>query len=278
MTCLAFSKRGILAAAVALGMSGPGPLADIAAAQEPAKATILLVHGAFEDSSSWSGVVPGLERAGYNVISAANPLRSLKGDAAYVSDLVKSLHGPVVLVGHSYGGSVITDAAAGNDNVRALVYVAALAPDAGESALDLVGKFPGSTLGVALKPPVALSGGAHDLYVQPEKFSGSLAADVPAANVELLVASQRPVTDAALTESSGAPAWRTVPAWFIYGAADMSIPAEAHQFMADRARARKVVVVKGASHLVMVSHPGTVERFIEDAVAGSKAGASSTSQ
>ena len=253
------SKRAAIAAAMALGVGGPVP----AAAQQPVKPTIVLVHGAFENSSAWDGVVPGLERAGYNVVSVANPLRSLKGDAAYLSSLVKSLRGPVVLVGHSYGGSVITDAVAGNANVTGLVYVAALAPDAGESALDLVGKFPGSVLGGSLAAPVTLSPGAHDLYLQPDKLAAALAADLPAGQVALLAAAQRPVTDAALGEASGEPAWRSVPAWFIYGDADMSVPAQAHRFMADRAKARQVVVVEGASHLVMVSHPALVEHFIE---------------
>ena len=206
MRHLGVSKRAILAAATALDMSEPGAAASIAATQEPAKVTIVLVHGAFEDSSSWNGVAPGLERAGYTVAAAADPLRSLKADAGYVSDLVKSLNGPVILVGHSYGGSVITDAALGHRNVKALVYVAALAPDAGESAFDLVGKFPGSKLGVSLAPPVTLPGGAPDLYIEPNKFSAPLAADLPAAKVELLAALQRPVTDVALKEPSGPPA------------------------------------------------------------------------
>ena len=135
-----------------------------------------------------------------------------------------------------------------------------------------MGKFPGSELGVSLAPPVALRSGAHDLYVEPNKFSAPLAADLPAAKVALLAASQRPVTDVALKEPSGPPAWRNIPAWFVYGSADMSVPAKAQRFMADRAKAKKVVVVDGASHLVMVSHPETVERLIEDAASAVTAG------
>lgn len=266
MTLMTFLKRAALTAAATLSLSGP---LNTAMAGEAAKPTIVLVHGAFADSSSWNGIVPGLEHAGYPVISAATPLRSLSGDAASVAALVRSIKGPVVLVGHSYGGSVITNAAAETSNVKALVYIAALAPDAGESAFDLVGKFPGSTLGAALAPPVTLPDGTHDLRVLPDRFAGPLAADLPPATVALLAAAQRPVTDAALKGASGTPAWKTIPAWFLYGSADKSIPAETHRFMAARANARKTVVVPGASHLVMISHPGAVKRLIEDAARAS---------
>lgn len=259
-------RRAALATALCLAALLP---ASAQSEEDPAtKPTIVLVHGAFADSSSWAGVVPGLEHEGYRVIAAANPLRSLKGDAAYVSDLLASVPGPVVLVGHSYGGSVITDAAVGHANVHALVYVAGLAPDAGESAFDLVGKFPGSTLGTALKAPVTLASGVHDLYVDPAKYAGPFAADLPAASAEAFAAAQRPVTDVALKEPSGIPAWKTVPAWFVYGSADQSIPPQVQAFMAKRAHAKQVVVVPGASHLVMVSHPRQVERLIEEAAAG----------
>jgi len=226
------------------------------------KAAIVLVHGAFADSSSWRGVVPRLLAEGYQVVGVANPLRGLANDSEYVSAIVKSVPGPVVLVGHSYGGSVISNAAAGRSNVTALVYVSAFAPEAGESAFGLVGKFPGSTLGDALAPPVALVGGAHDLYVQQPKFRGPFAADLPQEQVKLMAATQRPITDAAGNEPSGEPAWKTLPSWFIYGSADLSIPPAAHAFMAERARAREVRVVQGASHVVMLSHSEEVARVI----------------
>lgn len=236
-----------------------------ASAAAAIKPTVVLVHGAMADSTSWDGVIPKLQAHGYTVVAAVNPLRSLKGDADYVSSVLKAIQGPVVLVGHSYGGAVITNAAIGLSNVRALVYVAAVAPDNGESTFDLVGKFPGSELGAALRPPVELIGGAHDLSVQPEKFRGPFAADVPLARVNLMAITQRPVTDVALKEPAGTPAWRSLPSWFIYGDADRSIPPAAHAFMARRAKARAVVVVKGASHVVMISHPGAVARIIEEA-------------
>ncbi|MRW93837.1 alpha/beta fold hydrolase [Duganella sp. FT80W] len=236
----------------------------------PTKPTVVLVHGAFADSSSWDGVVAKLEQDGYPVIGAANPLRSVKGDAASVAAVVKSVNGPVVLVGHSYGGSVISAAASGADNVKALVYVAAFAPEAGETAVGLSGKFPGSTLGPTLAPPVALADGGKDLYIQQDKFPQQFAADVPVAKARLMAAGQRPITDAALNEASPAPAWKTIPSWFIYGKADKNIPAAALDFMAKRAQSRQTVVIAGASHVVMTSHPAEVAKLIEAAAASVK--------
>lgn len=232
---------------------------------QPAKPTVVLVHGAFADSSSWDGVVEILRKDGYAVIAAANPLRSVSSDASYVSDIVGSIDGPVVLVGHSYGGQVISTAANGNDNVQSLVYVAAFAPDAGEAAADLAGKFPGGTLGEALAAPVTLADGDIDLSIDQAKFHDQFAQDVPAEKAALMAAGQRPITEAALTEKSGEPAWKTVPSWFIYGDADRNIPAQALDFMTERAGSRHTVVVEGASHVVMVSQPQAVADLIEEA-------------
>ncbi|MGO4378784.1 alpha/beta fold hydrolase [Pseudoduganella sp. RAF53_2] len=232
------------------------------AAERP---TIVLVHGAFADSSSWDGVSQKLIKDGYKVVGAANPLRSVKGDGAYVSSIVKGIQGPVVLVGHSYGGAVITAAASGNQNVKAMVYVAAFAPDAGETALELSGKFPGSTLGPTLAAPVILADGNKDLYIQQDKFPKQFAADVPAAKAALMAAGQRPITEAALTEKTEEATWKTIPSYFVYGKADKNIPAAALQFMADRASSRKTVVIDGASHVVMTSHPKEVADLIENA-------------
>ncbi|SFU84671.1 Pimeloyl-ACP methyl ester carboxylesterase [Polaromonas sp. YR568] len=229
------------------------------------KPTIVLVHGAFAESSSWNNVVRILKKDGYPVVAAANPLRSVKGDADYVSNLVASIPTPVVLVGHSYGGSVISEAANGNANVKALVYVAAFAPEAGENALGLSGKFPGSTLGPTLAAPVALSGGGKDLYIQQDKFHDQFASDVSRADAGLMAATQRPVTEAAVHEASGTPAWKTLPSWFIYGDQDKNIPPQALAFMAERAHSKQTVVVKGASHVVMVSRPEPVAKLIERA-------------
>ncbi|MFJ4494583.1 Pimeloyl-ACP methyl ester carboxylesterase [Pseudomonas sp. B10] len=238
-----------------------------AAFAAPVKPTVVLVHGAFADSSSWNGVVKILEKDGYPVIAAANPLRSVKSDAQSVADVLASVKTPVVLVGHSYGGPVISEAAYGNANVKALVYVAAFAPEKGETAAELSGRFPGSTLGPTLSAPVELADGGKDLYIQQDKFHEQFAADVSPADAKLMAATQRPVTVAALNEAATEPAWKTVPSYFVYGDQDKNIPAQALAFMAERAHSKQTVVVKGASHVVMVSNPKAVASLIETAAA-----------
>ena len=229
--------------------------------------TVVLVHGAFADSSSWNGVVDRLLAADLRVVAAANPLRGLAADAAYVAAHLSGTDGPVVLVGHSYGGAVIANAAREAANVAGLVFVAAFAPDEGESAADLAGRFPGGTLGAALSPPVALPGGTEDLSIRPDAFPAQFAADVPVAEAARMAVAQRPIAAAALAEASGDPAWKTLPSWFVYGDGDRNIPAEALAFMAERAGSRRTVVVPGASHVVMVSHPDAVADLIRQAVA-----------
>lgn len=248
----------LIAAAV---FGGPGAFA------EPKKPTVVLVHGAFADASSWNKVVGILERDGYPVIAAANPLRGVKADAAYISDILAGIKAPIVLVGHSYGGSVISEAAIGHPNVKALVFVSAFAPQAGETAVGLSGKFPGSTLARTLAPPVALSGGGTDLYIRQDEFPEQFAADVPATEARVMAAVQRPITKAALGEPETEPAWKTLPSWFIYGDADKNIPPPLFAFMAKRARSKETIVLKGASHLVMVSNPRRVANLIEKAAA-----------
>lgn len=236
-----------------------------AAAAEPAKPTIVFVHGAFADSSSWNGVITRLQKDGYRAVAVANPLRGVSHDARLVSDIVDSIEGPVVLVGHSYGGQVISNAAKGHDNVKSLVYVAAFAPDTGEAAAELAGRFPGGTLGEALAAPVKLAGGGVDLYIDQTKFRDQFAHDVPAEATALMAAGQRPITEAALTEKSGDPAWKALPSYFVYGDGDKNIPAKALGFMAERAGSKRTVVVEGASHVVMVSQPQVVADLIEEA-------------
>ncbi len=240
--------------ASASGQAGPGE----------AKPTIVLVHGAFAESSSWDPVIERLSNRGYRVVAAANALRGVRSDAATISALVKATPGPVVLVGHSYGGPVITEAANGNANVKALVYVAGFAPEAGESSLGLSGKYPGSTLGGALTA-VDLPDGGKDLYIVSDKFHAQFAADLPADRAAILAATQRPVKQSALEEPSGTPSWKTLPSYMIYGTLDRNIPPAALKFMAERAGARKTVVVDGASHVVMLSHPDKVASLIEEA-------------
>lgn len=232
---------------------------------ESTKPTIVLVHGAFADSSSWNHVVSRLEKDGYPVLAVANPLRGVKSDGDYVAGVVKGVKAPVVLVGHSYGGSVISDAAADAPNVKALVFVAAFAPEPGESAVALSGKNPGSTLGPTLAEPVALPTGAKDLYIDQKKFPEQFAADVPLAAARLMAVAQRPITDAALAEPALTAAWKNIPSWFVYGLADKNIPPATLKWMAERAHSKKTVAVDGASHVVMISHPGEVAKLIEEA-------------
>ncbi|MGI6876526.1 alpha/beta fold hydrolase [Amycolatopsis sp. 3B14] len=226
--------------------------------------TVVLVHGAFAESAGWNGVIARLREQGRRVVAVANPLRSLAGDAEYLRRVLSGIEGPVVLAGHSYGGMVATEAAAGNPQVKALVYVAAFAPEAGESALGLSGKYPGSTLGATLDP-VPLGDGSNDMSIRPDEFHGQFAADVPAAEAALMAATQRPVRDVALSQEATHAAWRDIPSWFLIPLGDKNIPAAAQRFMADRAGARKVVELDGASHAVAVSEPAAVADLILEA-------------
>jgi pimeloyl-ACP methyl ester carboxylesterase len=235
--------------------------------------TIVLVHGAFAESASWDRVIRELEDAGRDVIAAANPLRGLASDAAAVSDVVRSVDGPVVLVGHSYGGSVISNVAADAGEITGLVYVAAFAPEAGESAFTLSQRVPGSTLGDALRP-VHRSDGSTDLYIARELFHDQFAADVPAAEAARMAATQRPVTLEALQEPAGErPLWKELPSWFLIAGQDRSIPSELQHQMAHRAGARRTVELPTASHAVAVSHADSTARLILEAAAPLRAAA-----
>lgn len=230
--------------------------------------TIVLVHGAFAESASWSAVVEQLKSRDLEVVAAANPLRSVAGDAAYVRDVVSGIGTPVVLVGHSYGGMVVTEAAAGNDAVVGLVYVAAFAPEHGESAFQLSTMFPGSTLGDALVAyPVATGG--NELAIRQDAFHQQFAADVPAAQAAVMGATQRPVTETALSDGlpTDAPAWRHLPSWFVFGDRDLNIPVELQRFMAERAGAKSSRELAGASHALSVSESEAVTATILEAVA-----------
>lgn len=233
--------------------------------QATAKPTIVLVHGAFAESASWNGVIARLHEAGYTAIAAANPLRSLKGDAEAVASVLESVDGPIVLVGHSYGGAVISNAALGHENVKALVFVAGFAPDEGESSGELSGRYPGSTLSETLRS-VPLPDGTTDFYIRQEAFRQQFVADVSAEEAALLAAAQRPLRDVALNEGSESPAWKSIPSWFVIPELDKNIPPEAQRFMAERAGAREVLELEGASHAVSVSHPDEVADLILAAV------------
>lgn len=251
-TLLPYILAGVLATVLPLASASDKP-------------TIVLVHGAFADGSSWNGVTSILRQQGYPVVAVANPLRSVQGDARYLDDVLHSVDGPVVLVGHSYGGLVIGEATTSGRDVKALVFVAAFAADAGETAATLSAKDPGSTLGQALAPPVRLADGNVDLYIRQDLFPAQFAADVAKNEARLMAASQRPVTELALNDPAKRISWKTTPSWFIHGDADRNIPASVLDFMADRANSRKTVVVEGASHVVMVSHPRAVAELIIEA-------------
>jgi pimeloyl-ACP methyl ester carboxylesterase len=230
------------------------------------KPTVVLVHGAFADSSSWNGVIDQLRRDGFPVIAAANPLRGLHSDADYVRAVLDSVGGPVVLAGHSYGGTVMSEAADGNPEVRALIYVAGFSPEEGESTGELAAMFPGGALGPALLAvPVAAGDGgtAADLYIQQSRFREVFAADVAREVADLMAVTQRPILADALEEKATRAAWRTIPAWTLVTTQDLAIPADSMRFMAERAGSRTVEI--DASHAVTVSQPGAVARLIGEA-------------
>ena len=229
--------------------------------------TIVLVHGAFAESASWDRVIDRLRDAGHPVIAAANPLRGLASDAEAVSDVVRSVDGPIVLVGHSYGGAVISNVAADAGEITGLVYIAGFAPDAGEACSTLASPASGSTLGETLTP-VPRGDGTTDLYIRQDLFHEQFAADVPAAETARMAAAQRPITQEALAEPSGdRPLWKELPSWFLYGEEDRNIPAAVHHHMAERARAHRTTEIPGASHAIAVAHPAATARLILEAAA-----------
>ena len=227
--------------------------------------TIVLVHGAFADSGSWDRVIEKLP-AGHRVIAAANPLRSLATDAESVTDVVRSIGGPVVLVAHSYGGAVISNVAADAGEIVGLVYVNGFAPEPGEHCFQLAAMFPGSMVGEETVWPVPRSDGTTDFYIAPERFHDVFCQDVSEHRAALMATTQRPATQEALTEPSGdRPLWNDVPSWFLIGELDRVIPADLQHYEAKRAGARRTLEIPGASHAALVSHPGAVAKLIVEA-------------
>jgi len=232
------------------------------------KPTIVLVHGAWADASSWNRVTERLQREGYTVLAPANPLRGMTSDGAYMASVLAGVPGPIVLVAHSYGGAVITNAATGNPNVKALVYVAAFIPDAGETAADLL-KFPGSLIVVPPSPEATVTArpfpGGLDFYVDAGPFREIYAAEHPAEETALMAAAQRPLAAAAFTDASGPPAWKTIPSWALVATQDNTIGTANTRFMANRAAPSHTVEV-AAAHAVLLSQPQAVVDLIEEAV------------
>lgn len=240
--------------------------ADTTSAAPGDKPTVVLIHGAFADASSWTGVVERLDEAGYPVIAAANPLRGLRTDAQYLRSVIDNVDGPVVLAGHSYGGSVMSEAADGRPNVKALVYVASFLLEQGESTGELAAKFPGAKLGPTLqKVPFSTPDGTsgEDLYIDKAQFREVFAADVPEDVAALMATTQRPITAAALEEPATKAAWKTIPSWNLVTTEDLAIPADSMRFMGERAKSQTVEI--DASHAVTVSEPDAVADLITEA-------------
>jgi pimeloyl-ACP methyl ester carboxylesterase len=250
------------------------PVSAASATQSPAtgpKPTIVFVHGAFADSSSWNTTIATLQLLGFPVVAAANPLRGLTSDSDYVRSVLQTIQGPIVLVGHSYGGAVISNAARGVPNVRALVFVGAFVLDEGESLATTPDpqQFPGAEITpdttIATPVPNAAAPGGMDieLTIKPADFQRVFAADVPRIRTNIMAATQRPFAVTAIVQPSGPPAWKTIPSWDLITLDDKAIPPAGQQFMAERAHAHIESV--HSSHAVMVSHPEAVTRITLEA-------------
>jgi pimeloyl-ACP methyl ester carboxylesterase len=231
--------------------------------------TVVLVHGAFADASSWTGVIERLQASGVQVTAPPNPLRGLSIDSAYLASVFDQIPGPVLAVGHSYAGAVITNAATKARNVVGLVYVAAFATDEGERLSDVESSSKDSVLGTALVPLRYPTGDgaetAVEFAVNPAHFHDAFAADLPAEQAAVMAATQRPVAELAFSEPSGTPAWKTLPAWAVVATGDKAAGSDVIRFMAERAGAT-ITEVEG-SHVIMISQPQVVTDVILSAVA-----------
>jgi pimeloyl-ACP methyl ester carboxylesterase len=278
-----YAKRRIVAltaAVAAVGLlvtAGMASAAHASAAHASAgasavgghKPSIVLIHGAWADSSSWDAVVGELQHDGYTVYVPPNPLLGISYDSAFIRDFLHTISGPIILVGHSYGGAVITNAATGDKQVKALVYVDAFAPAQGQTIGQLVSAHPGSCVlppaNVTAQPYPGAPAGAVDVYVKQSVFPSCMANGLPASEARMLAATQRPLSSIALAQKSGVPAWKTIPSWAVIGTADHAIPPAELLVMAHQAHAR-ITIIPGAPHLSMISNPGIVTRVILQAV------------
>ena len=230
--------------------------------------TVVLVHGAFADASGYAGIIHELSSAGLTAVAPPNPLRSLATDAATVRAAVGAIDGPVVLVGHSYGGAVITQASAGLENVTSLVYLAAFGLDIGESCASVQQPFPPSMLARTSAPtpyPAVGAAGGPDLYISKEGFRETFCADVPVDVADVMFAAQRPLALAALTENATEAGWKTKPSWFLVSEHDNAIPPDAQRFMANRMGATTESI--DGSHTAFIADPVRVTAFIKKAFA-----------
>src|SRR3954468_3290618 len=240
-----------------------------AATPDAAPLTIVLVHGAFADASSWNGVVEGLQAAGLNVTAPANPLRGIRVDSTYLAGFLDQIPGPVLLVGHSYGGAVTSNAATNASNVVGLVYVSAFAPAEGERLGEVAAGSKDSVLNTALVPLQYRTGQGEETAVEfaidPAKFRDTFAADLPPQQTAVMAATQRPIAESAFSEPSGPPAWKSLPAWAVVGTGDRAAGSDVVRSMAERAGA--TITEADGSHVIMISHPEIVVSVIMEAVA-----------
>ena len=232
--------------------------------QDGSRPTVVLVHGAFADSSGWNDVVERLQSEGVQVTAASNPLRGISIDSAYIASLLEQIPGPVLAVGHSYGGAVITNAATNADNVVGLVYVAAFAPDEGETLADIESGSRDSVLITALMQLQYPTGQGQETAVEfaidPEKFHDAFAADLPAEQTAVMAATQRPVAELAFSTPTGAPAWKNLPSWAVVPTGDKAAGSDVVRSMAERAGA--TITEAEGSHVIMVSQPQVVADVI----------------
>jgi pimeloyl-ACP methyl ester carboxylesterase len=237
--------------------------------QDGSRPTVVLVHGAFADGSSWNGVVERLQAEGVRVTAPANPLRGISHDSAYINNLLRQIPGPVIAVGHSYGGAVITNAATDADNVVGLVYVAAFAPDEGERLGEIEDDSRDSVLNASLMPLNYPTGEGQETAVEfaidPEKFHDAFAADLPEEQTAVMAATQRPVAESAFSEPNGEPAWKKLPSWAVVASGDKAAGTDVVRSMAERAGA--TITEAEGSHVIMVSQPQVVAEAILTAVA-----------
>jgi pimeloyl-ACP methyl ester carboxylesterase len=237
--------------------------AGVAGAGGGPKPSVVLVHGAWADSGSWDGVTQRLQADGYTVYAPPNPLQGLPYDSAYLADFLHTIPGPIILVGHSYGGAVVTNAATGDPQVKALVYVDAFAPAQGQTLAQLLAAYPGSCAVPANLNVVPFPGaprGVGDAYIKQSVYPSCMANGLPAKEAHVLAVTQRPIATSALTQESGVPAWKTIPSWAVVGTADHAIPLALQLAMAKTAHAQVTRV--DAPHLSMISNPGTVTNVI----------------
>ncbi|MFJ8790568.1 alpha/beta fold hydrolase [Streptomyces sp. NPDC102462] len=252
------ATAGCAVAALCTAATAPA-VAD--GAVSAAKPTIVLVHGAFADGSSWNGVIERLKRHGYPVMAPANPLRGLYSDSAYIASVLKTIKGPIVLAGHSYGGAVISTAAVGNPQVKSLVYINALMPDVGESGMSLSARFP-SALGTATDsvPYRTAGAGGTDLYLKRDKVHPVFANCLPESQANLLGVTQRPAATTAFSETAKVAAWKQIPSWALIGRQDMTISPRQERFEAERAHSHTQEI--DSCHVSLIARPDAVAGLI----------------